>query len=63
MRVRVGDAHQESDDAGLHVAEIEVPAAFVARTFVIIAVTAFTEAHPDVVIQRSRRHRLLSRSH
>jgi hypothetical protein len=38
MRLRVGDAHQESDDGGLHVAEMKVPATFAEGTLVIIAV-------------------------
>ena len=38
MRLRVGDAHQESDDDGLHVAEMKVPVTFAEGTLVIIAV-------------------------
>jgi hypothetical protein len=40
MLMRAGDARQESDDAGLRVAETKLHASFVAGIFIIIAVPA-----------------------
>jgi hypothetical protein len=40
MRMRAGDADQESDDAGLRVAETKLHATFVTGTFIMIVAPA-----------------------